>query len=356
MSRWGAIVTGSDKNGTQSFATGSTTSEAAVKGLAEGFERYALQQYRRDRFESADKLGEPFLDPRIVVPFTAAQTKELKGIVPFDPQKKIEWLVGTRKYDGSLLWVPSSLVFYPKGPSFYHANSSGVAAHFDRKLAIDAALRELIERDAISLTWYCKRPVRAIAHGQFPDDLQERIQAWEQVGYKVTLLDLTVDGLPVVLAMISSPRKRLALFSGAACNTDIVDAANRAFNEAEFMGMTWFKARPSRKLVMERIHDTSDHARFHMDPKNLAHARWLIDAKEKEASSKRISDVPHYDPIVVDITPKEHSCGLVVVRVLSEHLMPINFGYGSEHSGHRRIRVLGLRWNQGCPATPHFFA
>ena len=63
-----------------------------------------------------------------------------------------------------------------------------------------------------------------------------------------------------------------------------------------------------------------------------------------------------FKPIVVDITPQKHRCGLTVVRVLSEKLMPINFGYGTEHYGHPRVTELQLRWSWMYPAIPHFFA
>ena len=79
------------------FATGSTSSEAIVKVLAEGFERYALEQNRSERKEKANKLKEPFLDPRIVVPYSPYQLKFLKGIRLFDPDKEIEWVAGARQ-------------------------------------------------------------------------------------------------------------------------------------------------------------------------------------------------------------------------------------------------------------------
>src|SRR3989338_4631050 len=94
------------------FATGSTSSEATVKALAEGCERYALEQKRSDRKEKAIKLGGPFLDPRLVVPYSSDQFKFLKGIEPFDPDKEIEWVSGVRQTNGEQIWVPRELVYY----------------------------------------------------------------------------------------------------------------------------------------------------------------------------------------------------------------------------------------------------
>ena len=90
--------------------------------------------------------------------------------------------------------------------------------------------------------------------------------------------------------------------------------------------------------------------------KNLIHAEWLLNAEEGEVIPQDFNgDLHRFDPIVVDITPKEHNCGLTVVRVLSEKLMPFNFGYGSEHYEHPRIVAVGLKWNMEFPSIPHFF-
>ena len=79
-------------------------------------------------------------------------------------------------------------------------------------------------------------------------------------------------------------------------------------------------------------------SQFYVNPKNLIYADWLLNAVARADERKDFNgSLDCFDPIVVDITPKEHPCGLTVVRVLSEKLMPINFGYGNEHRGHSRI-------------------
>ncbi|MEK7576074.1 MAG: YcaO-like family protein [Patescibacteria group bacterium] len=372
MSQWGAVALYSPpykyaatptKKRCRAFATGSTSSEAVVKVLAEGFERYSLEQQRNDRIECALKLNEAFLDPRTVVPYMPAQGKILKDIKRFDPREKIGWVIGAREVTGARVWVPTELVFYActgiQGDRkiFYRANSSGVAAHFEKQLAVEAALCELIERDAISVTWYAKRHVNAISHEYFSNTVRERVLVWEELGYKVSFLDLTLDGQPVILVVIWSRDKRPALFSGASCRSIFIDAAERAFNEAEFMAMTWHGRKQKRNMDIRDVQSPDDHGLFYSDPKNLVYAEWLLEANGNQIPPKDFSgDLSRFDPIVVNITPKEYDCGLTVVRVLSEKLMPINFGYGSEHFGHPRMAVVGLKWNMEYPSIPHFFA
>ncbi len=345
------------------FATGSTSSEATVKVLAEGFERYALEQNRSDRKEKAIDFGEPFLDPRVVVPYSSEQIEFLGGVDTFDPDKKIDWVAGVRQNSGERIWVPRELVYYAtkqtlkEGKPFYRASSSGVAAHFDKQIAIDSALYELIERDAFSVTWYAKRPVFSIPHGMLPGGLKSRIASWKKLGYNVSLLDLTIDGPPVVLALIWSDNKTPALCSGASCRPLFLDALDRAFNEAEFMAMSWHRRRVRHGMKMSDIKSPDDHGLFYVDSCNLKYARWLLETTTTAEKRKDFeSRLDCFDPIVVDITPKGHTCGLAVVRVLSEKLMPVNFGYGNEHCGHSRLKVLGYTWSMRFPSNPHFFA
>src|SRR3989344_3635579 len=105
-------LTASMKRKSVAFATGSTSSEALLKVLSEGFERYALEQNRSDRKESALNLGEPFLDPRVLVPYSDAQFKNLKGVTPFDPRRKLDWVIGSRRATGERVWVPLELAYY----------------------------------------------------------------------------------------------------------------------------------------------------------------------------------------------------------------------------------------------------
>ncbi len=372
MPMWSAVatyrpvpgcLTASMKRKSVGFATGSTSSEALLKVLAEGFERYALEQNRSDRKESAINLTEPFLDPRILVPYSAAQFKNLRGISRFDYRREIDWVIGSRRATGERVWVPMELAYYATEKMkhelklCYQASSSGVAAHFDKEVAIDTALYELIERDAFSVTWYSKRRVNSINHECLPVNLRDRISEWKRLGYNVSILDLTLDGPPVALAIIWSREKKPAICSGAACRPSFVDATLRAFNEAEFMAMTWHDHRSKSKMEMCEIDSTESHGIFYLNPGNIAYADWLLEAEESDVIREDFEgNLQYLDPVVVDITPKNHACGLSVMRALSEKLMPINFGYGNEHRGHSRMDMLSFKWSEKYPSTPHFFA
>lgn len=356
-------LTASMKRKSVGFATGSTSSEALLKVLAEGYERYALEQNRSDLRESAVNLNEPYLDPRVMVPYSESQFKNLRVITRFDSRRKIDWVIGSRRATGERVWVPMELAYYATEQMkrelklCYIASSSGVAAHFDKEVAIDTALYELIERDAFSVTWYSKRRVNSISHECLPEDLRDRISEWKRLSYNVSILNLTLDGPPVALAIIWSREKRPAICSGAACRPNFVDASLKAFNEAEFMAMTWHRHRSKPKMEMSEIDNPESHGVFYLNPENLVNADWLLEAEESDVIREDFKgDLQYLDPVVVDITPRDHVCGLSVMRVLSEKLMPINFGYGNEHRGHSRMDMLSFKWSEKYPSTPHFFA
>ncbi len=345
------------------FATAAMSSEAMVKVLAEAFERYAAEHGHSDFFGDVAALDAEFLDPRIYTPYTPYQFDRLGDITPFDPRKKIEWVVGTRQNGGSKVWIPRDLVYFSenrstqKGEVCYRASSSGVAAHFDRDIAIRSALYELIERDAFCVTWFSERKVPSVLPGLLPGNIRSRILHWERMGYKVTVLDITIDGPPVVMVLIWSESKSPALCSGAACRPCVMDAIRKAFDEAEFMAMTWHRRKSVRGMQFEDIVSPDDHGLFFVDHKNLGMVEWLLKSPViSEVRPDFEGDLSRYDPIVVDITPPNPSPGLVVVRVLSAKLMPINFGYGNEHRGHLRMDELGYKWSMDYPSNPHFFA
>ncbi|MDP3793504.1 MAG: YcaO-like family protein, partial [Candidatus Uhrbacteria bacterium] len=279
-----------DRKRSRASGVGFTSSEAEIKALAEGFERYAAECPRVDRVQSAKDLKAPFLDPRRVVPYTERQFRLLDRLEPFDPSRKIEWVIGTQKNMGQSIWVPAELVFY--GPAIlrrqgrkpcYPASSNGVAAHFDARIAVESALYELAERDAISVTWYAKRQVHAVAYRSLPSDLQARISPWKNFGYRVSILNVTVDGPPVALALIWSREKTPALIAGAGSRVTFHEAVTKAFDEAELLAMSWHRLRPKRNMRPSDVRSVTDHGRFYIDPKNLVHAQWLLDAEETTA-------------------------------------------------------------------------
>jgi ribosomal protein S12 methylthiotransferase accessory factor YcaO len=176
-------------------------------------------------------------------------------------------------------------------------------------------------------------------------------------GYKVKLLNLTTDSVPVVLAIIHSSENYPYFVSGAGAATNFQLAMTKAYNEAEFMLVSWRKIK-AKQINPEQVVAPADHGKLFFQPKQKKHVKWLLESPEESLPDKApLTDfLTKFDPILVDLSSKVERNGLHVIRALSDKLLPINFGYGNEHYGHQRPNVLGLDWKRKLPAFPHFFA
>ncbi len=345
-----------------SFATGRTNPEAQFKALAEAYERKASACLRYDVSISPSHLHSRWLDPRKYYPRGFQQVWSGMVPSPLDESKPMQWLWGSYLKGGKKILVPVDMVYYPlKRTSLgrdlvYRADSSGVAAHSNIAGATRNALHEVIERDALMLHWYCKIKPRKLPHEIAPDAVRASIRYWQGQNVSVDLLDITIDSLPVVLVAIHSSKMKPYFVTGAATGLNYESAIQKAFSEAEFMWFSWRAAKISH-LQMQDIDHPIDHGMFYMRPEYRKLVGNLLLGKEEVPKSREYPNpVSLFDPIRVVLDTGDNPYGLCVVRVLSESLLPINFGFGTECRRHKRIEALGLCWRRRFPSQPHFFA
>lgn len=345
------------------FGKGVSVAEARVKAMAEAFERYSSGVVRVDWYASESSLELPVLDLCKIAPVRGGPANKKRDMESRGLHTKWGWVRASRLLTGEQLLVPVDQVFYPlyRGDAGhapqYLANSSGVAAHSDKDLAIENATLELVERDAIATLWYGRRSVSAIPleHSSV-DEVRERVCFWISRSKRVKILNITTDTVPVVLVLISGPAFP-CLASGAAAAYTFAEAVSKAFEEAEVMLLSWQDVMQGLENP-EEVVSVRDHGKLYFGEKHISRLDWLFSVKEVEP---RVfcGDAPtlfqYVNPAVVEITPHENS-PLVVVRVMSERLMPLTFGYGNEHVGHPRLDVLSCHGVQSHPAFPHFFS
>lgn len=346
----------------KSFATGLTTAEARLKAVMEGIERHASGVVRVDITCRASEMAEgKFLEPYLVAPFDLEQC-DLLGIEPFSAGSEWQWVYGKRLRTGERIAVPVDFVYYPLDTTnwqrkpCYLANSSGVSAHFSQDKAIQNGLLELIERDAIAVTWITHRQVTALPFDLADQGVQDRIRLWQEQGSQIKLLNITIDSVPVVMTIFDSP-KYPCVVTGASAAATFPEAIAKSFNEAEFMLLSWKKAHPKRINSWEEVEAVKHHGIYYFYPEHRHEVEWLLDAKVEEIRPiQEVNIHQMFDPIVLDITPAQLSEHLHVVRVMSEKLMPLGFGYGSEHYRHPRLNMLKLNQPIVYPGPPHPFA
>jgi len=341
------------------FGMGASLAEATVKALAEAFERYASGLLRVDRRAKETELDGSVLDLCQIAPLPAEYLSRT-NLRERSQDVQWEWVAGSRR-NGDKVYVPVDQVFYPlyrknlKRLPAYQANSTGVAAHYDLDQAILNAVLELIERDAIATFWYARRPPPHVASTSIPEDVQTRVLALRKYGHKTIFLDLTIDTVPVIMCFIMSsvyPH----IVSGAAASLECDIAIQKSFNEAEFMLHSWRKAR-RHALVPEQVYSNIDHGVFYFHPQSKKYIEWFLSGARGISVSNRIFTaaelIERVNPVIIDLTPRENRSGLCVVKVLSEELIPLLFGYGGEHRRHPRLRMLGLQWAWDFPSPVH---
>ena len=86
---------------------------------------------------------------------------------PFTRDAELNWVKGRRLISQEDIWIPLQLVLFFYIPSIEesrigYSSSSGMASHIDEALAIIAGVTELVERDALVLSWYANIPLRRV--------------------------------------------------------------------------------------------------------------------------------------------------------------------------------------------------
>ncbi len=86
---------------------------------------------------------------------------------PFTHDTEFNWIKGRRLISQEDIWIPLQLALFFYIPSIEEArigysSSSGMASHIDEALAIIAGVIELVERDALILSWYADIPLRRV--------------------------------------------------------------------------------------------------------------------------------------------------------------------------------------------------
>ncbi len=352
----------SGSGGLFSFGTAYSPELAKIKAIAEANERYVAGKLKFDIKSSAANLDGQWLDPRSIRLLTDEQYDKHNYIDRFSEDIEIEWILG-KQTDGSDIYVPIDLVFYPldktiiKRKIIADADSSGMAAYPDKQIAIRRALLELIERDATMSMWLKKEAPNRISTASLPLFAKNRVEFWRTQDRRVEVLNLSHDDIPIFNVIIRSENDFPFMVSGAAASdNDSNEALRKAFQEAE-LGYSMaqnMKNRPTTQIEPKDVFSPEDHGKFYYLDTYKTEVEWLwssgfISYDTLSAKSPTVDIIDKYNPISVDLSQDGEP--LSVVRVLCPELVPINFGFGNEHYSHPAIGLKSY-----SPAAPHFFA
>jgi ribosomal protein S12 methylthiotransferase accessory factor len=156
---------------------------------------------------------------------------------PLTPETPSLWTRGEERLLGgerAEVWAPVALTHlnWRQGelrslPRTHHLNYAGIATGQGLDDAIERALLEIVERDALELWWHLDGPTRGIDPASVPgltDDLAGS-------GLDVHLAEMPSEFAPCMAALVHDPR--LGLYAaGFACKYDPAEAARKAVLEA----------------------------------------------------------------------------------------------------------------------------
>ncbi|WP_165000914.1 YcaO-like family protein [Rothia uropygioeca] len=111
-----------------------------------------------------EDMGLPALDPEAVSLFSEWQyATEGFLYAPFTREVPVQWVRGRRLVSREDIWVPAQLVdmvhiFDPGEELVGYPVSGGLSCHVSYRDAIYHGLTEVIERDAVNVSWYTSNP------------------------------------------------------------------------------------------------------------------------------------------------------------------------------------------------------
>lgn len=377
-SMYGAYACYSTQNALQRTANAVSRDnpvDAMAKASIEAYERYCCEQSRFDVVAAADDFnnresklyGQAWVNPNEYVPFTRTQAR-LSRLMPFSEQDLICWCKGyslSEKIndDKSMqtIYVPQDMVYYNEGKAFYRANSSGVAAHACKDSAIENAIAELIERDAIMRAHLSRKYAMSIPEKLLPGNIYVQKKRLEVSDYThKTIHMICLPGfIPTALVVITSYLYPYIATGAAASFVSFEKALEKALEEAEYNYYCYSKNETKYAILPKRLVFTPEDHGFYYAKNKHADISWLWSKGELDslpAITKTISDAAsELDIIIVSLAKplSGNTIPLHVVRALSRQLIPISFGYGMIHYSHPSI---GFNISAEAKKELHFFA
>lgn len=346
---------------------------AWLRAVMEGAERYANMAYREEDFlvAAADDLDDALdLDtlPR------CSEREYANPKCPYRPPSKkerIRWTKAyslTRKKESFVPSVMAHLFLKPAASeSFWQEISTGCAAHYSLESALVSAICEVIERDAIAMTWLARLSLpQIILEDPLPPEVAENMDFLRKGRVKQYFYDATTDlGIPTVYS--------IQLLDGHPSVAQYVNCAV-SFNAAEACAKTIREAAPARAVlghVTGVPEDTEDFrslydGAYHLGKPSFRHEfDFLLNTPRRTTLQNMQIAAPSDDRgrlkylvdrlseksmevFAIDLTTDElRELGVWVVRVVIPQLMPMSSVQRGRFLGHPRLYSYPLSAGYG---------
>jgi ribosomal protein S12 methylthiotransferase accessory factor len=349
---------------------GITREEAIASAIGEATERYCAYHWDPQRTYLApwSALQSRGISPQSCVLYSERQYATFDWpYVRWTPDQEVAWINGVDLWNGEPVALPASLVYLVFPPPrledyFAPSTSNGLAAGATVPAAVLSGLCEVMERDAMLITWMNRLPATEL---EFADSsgLSARIyRHFAHFGVKLRAFLMPSD-LPAATVMAISfedDPARPANVVGLGCHPDPDVALLKALFElcqGRPAEATRFQTRPpqGRLSRYQDVATLDDHSAFisQLDHRDELAFLW------QNGEQKRIEELPNpstgdpakdlercaaelaakgYCGAFVELTtPDLVGYEIHVVRVIVPELQPVHFGHGQERLGGERL-------------------
>lgn len=204
--------------------------------IYEYIERASAYYYKGDEIQTAHSAKEyPTVSP---AQLWGVEDEENDIFFPsYQDDKRYLWLRGCNALTDEVVYIPSAMVNYLQGlpeQFLYNPNSSGCAIGNSIDESAFYSALEIIERDALLVTWYTKSaPPRIDLKNCKEKAILEHLKWIDIKGYDVECYDITTDiGIPAVLClMLGRQDNNIAALVTSSAHTQPLEALDGALAE-----------------------------------------------------------------------------------------------------------------------------
>ena len=230
------------QSGQVSTGIGITRFHARTAAIGEALERYAAGLYDQDEvvlatFREMIAKGLPAVHPAEFGLYSEKEHQAYQHLNRFSEDTPIGWTKGISLTDNQAeAWLPASYVFLPykykKGETQISSQiSTGLSCAFDRDTAIMGSICEIIEREAVMLTWLHNLPCTKLTFSKDSWFSQVFEQRFARSGFEYALVQAPSDlGLYTVFALMID-KGRNVVSTGSSTKPDLQQAALKALLE-----------------------------------------------------------------------------------------------------------------------------
>jgi ribosomal protein S12 methylthiotransferase accessory factor len=277
-----------------------------------------------------------------------------------DPDAKIRWTEGVELTSGEPRLVPLLMAHMvpqmARGEFFWMPMSTGCAIHRTQVTAVLAGLYEVVERDALAVSWLRRLPLPRLDPALISDEIEEIVSWYHDRDIAVHLFDMTTDiPIPSILCVIESRNDTRATQNiGSATGFDVRNTVLKAVLEASALNAVLSE----RTRIQRRYHDFSDPlaaAAYMALPSRRRAFSFLLDGADDRplgqpaarAFGSPEAELAHvlglfrargFEVYAVDLTPREvETIGYSVTQVIVPVLQPATLQPLVQYRGHARL-------------------